>query len=42
MPLGQRIAHVPPKRRRRVLDLRGELLVGAANSSSARETFSRR
>jgi hypothetical protein len=28
MPLGQRIAHVPPERRRRIRDLRGELHVG--------------
>ena len=31
MPLGQRIAHVPPEGSRRVLDLGGELLVGAGD-----------
>ena len=31
MPLGQRIAHVTPERRRRNRDLRGKLAVGARN-----------
>ena len=31
MPLGQRIAHMAPKRARRIRDLRGELLVGAGD-----------
>jgi hypothetical protein len=31
MPLGERIAHMPPERRLRIRDLRGELLVGAGD-----------
>ena len=31
MPSGQRIAHVSPKRRRRIRDLRGEFLVGSGD-----------
>ena len=31
MPLGQRLAHVGPERRRRFRDLRGELLVGTGD-----------
>ena len=31
MPLGQRIAHMPPEGRRRIRDLGGELLVGAGD-----------
>src|SRR6187402_2449095 len=32
MTLGQRVAHVAPKRRRRIRGLRGELLVGAGGA----------
>ena len=31
MPLGQRIAHMPPERRRRSRDLRCQLLIGAGD-----------
>jgi hypothetical protein len=31
MPLRQRIAHMPPERRRRIRDLGGEFLVGAGD-----------
>ena len=31
MPLGQRIAHVPPEGRRRIRDLGGKLLVGTGD-----------
>jgi len=31
MPLGQRIAHVPPERGRGIRDPRGELVVGAGD-----------
>ena len=31
MPLGQRVAHVPPEGRRRIRDLGGELLVGTGD-----------
>jgi hypothetical protein len=31
MPLGQRLAHVGPERRRRFRHLRGELLVGTGD-----------
>jgi hypothetical protein len=37
MPLGQRIAYMAPKRRRRIRDLRGELLVGAGDVSRPAE-----
>ena len=33
MPLGQRIAHMAPERRRRIRDLRGELAVGAGDTT---------
>jgi len=39
MPLGQRIVHMAPKRRRRLRDLRGELLVDAGDVS---RTWTRR
>jgi hypothetical protein len=32
MPVGQRIAHMAPKGRRRIRDLRGELVVGAGDA----------
>jgi hypothetical protein len=31
MPLGQRIAHMPPERRLRIQDLRDELFVGTSD-----------
>ena len=33
MPLGQRLAHMPPERRRCISDLRGELLIRAGRRS---------
>jgi hypothetical protein len=35
MPFGQRVAYMPPKRRSRIRDLRGELLGGALVLSKA-------